>query len=430
VVLTGTDSEITVAVVLPEATSDHSGRFLLPLGAVQSMAKRLPGHSLIHLEAGAIHGEIGSSRVTEAVQSPKLDDFPQDVVLKAPLIPLPDSFRQRFIEALECASTDSSRYILNGVALDVSDSKERGHCLVGTDGRHLFSANSFTLPLKESVVIPSHKLLSWRGLPDLWAIACETIDNIQVIRIDAGIWSLTMNAIYGQYPNWKQVLVRDDQVTTRLTFPKEHAYGEVIQALSGGDRENSPVDIVVADGTVSVKDTVGGAPIELVDVRSNGLDVSIRINRDYLSKAFSFGLNLVGVIDSMSPLRFTREGRTLIVMPLRIGEGSTTPTNPAPEEPQQERKPMPETIEQTRGHASADRSRGAASPDSSHTENVPALEAAIEKLDAFRASVRESLGQLNDLTILLKQALRDQKTGQKEVQSVRQTLRSLQGVKI
>ena len=60
----------------------------------------------------------------------------------------------------------------------------------------------------------------------------------------------------------------------------------------------------------------------------------------------------------------------------------------------------------------------------------PAIEAAIEKLDAFKTVFREALVGVTEITTLLKQSVRDQKAGEKEVQSVRQTLRSLQSVKI
>ena len=60
----------------------------------------------------------------------------------------------------------------------------------------------------------------------------------------------------------------------------------------------------------------------------------------------------------------------------------------------------------------------------------PAIETAIDKIDGFKASVRETLAGLTELTTLLRQAVRDQKTGEKEVQAVRQTLRNLQSVRI
>ena len=60
----------------------------------------------------------------------------------------------------------------------------------------------------------------------------------------------------------------------------------------------------------------------------------------------------------------------------------------------------------------------------------PAIEAAIEKLDSFKTVFREALVGVTEITTLLKQSVRDQKAGEKEVQSVRQTLRSLQSVRI
>ena len=60
----------------------------------------------------------------------------------------------------------------------------------------------------------------------------------------------------------------------------------------------------------------------------------------------------------------------------------------------------------------------------------PAIEAAIEKLDGFKTVFREALVGVTELSTLLRQAVREQKAGEKEVQSVRQTLRSLQSVRI
>ena len=57
-----------------------------------------------------------------------------------------------------------ARHILNGACLDVTDKKF--HYVVGTNGRCLFSANSFCFDLKKSVVIPDSKFLEWPDLLD------------------------------------------------------------------------------------------------------------------------------------------------------------------------------------------------------------------------------------------------------------------------
>jgi len=65
-----------------------------------------------------------------------------------------------------------------------------------------------------------------------------------------------------------------------------------------------------------------------------------------------------------------------------------------------------------------------------HPEPKPALEAALDQIEAIKGSYREAIRGLTNLTDTLKQIQREQKAGDKEIQSVRQTLRSLQSVRI
>jgi chromosome segregation ATPase len=63
-------------------------------------------------------------------------------------------------------------------------------------------------------------------------------------------------------------------------------------------------------------------------------------------------------------------------------------------------------------------------------EQKPALETALAHIDTVKAGFREAIAGLNKLSDLLRQAQREHRAGEKEVQSVRQTLRSLQSVRI
>jgi len=64
------------------------------------------------------------------------------------------------------------------------------------------------------------------------------------------------------------------------------------------------------------------------------------------------------------------------------------------------------------------------------TNSKPAIEVAIDNLDSFKSHLREALSGISEITALLRQAIRDQRANEREIQSVRQTLRSLQGVRI
>ncbi len=449
--LMGTDLEIYARAKLPAAYSDCPASFLLPLERLQSVVRRLPPRSFLRLEPGKISCDLGTGRVVEDVEAPKLEEFPDEPGFEAEPVALPESFPRRFTEAMGCSSTDATRYILNGIQLDVDGPADAGHYLVGTDGRHLFSANSFTLPLSESVTIPSYKLLLWRGLSDVpWALAGQKNKNNALVRIVAGDWTLTMKTIEGTYPNWRQVVPHFRQHRTTVTLPDEHGYAAIVNSLPGGDLKDSPVDLVIEGGTVAVRPPGGGSAIRLEGAAAKGPDITTRLNRDYLVKALDYGLTNIGLIDGLSPLHFTREGRQMVVMPLRVADVAPKaapeepaadnqtaacepqPTTPAASEPQPERNTtMTETIGHTNGAATshlngAPRSTAPAVP----VTDKPAIEAAIDRIDSFKAGIRETLAGLNELTSLLRQAVREQKAGEKEIHQVRQTLRSLQGVRI
>ena len=228
-------------------------------------------------------------------------------------------------------------------------------------------------------------------------------------------------------------------MTTGSTAPRspcrrDTGFAKLVTGLPGADANNSPVDLVIENGAVAVKDTGGTSIIALEGAKAKGPDIRIRLNRDYLIKAFDYGLTKIGFVDAMSAMLFTREGRQMVVMPLRVADAppaEETKNQPAPSEPQPERKPMPAINGHTNGAATphlngAPRSTTPGIP----AAEKPAIEAAIEKLDGFKVTFREALVGVTELSTLLRQAVREQKAGEKEVQSVRQTLRSLQSVRI
>jgi len=463
--LMGTDLDMYARFAVPEFQCDATVSFLFPLDRLQSIVRRFHPRTIINLEAGKISCDLGTGRVVEDVESPEVADFPQEPEFHGEPVALPESFPRRFIEAMGCSSTDATRYVLNGTYLDVSGAADAGHYLVGTDGRHLFSANSFTLPLPESAIIPNHKLLMWRGLAEVpWAMVGQKEDKqiAPLVRIVAGDWTLTMKTVDGNYPNWRQVVPHFRQHRTTVKLPEVHEFTSIVNGLPGGEIKDRPVDLVIEGGAVAVKAITGGSKIQLVGAVATGPDVTTRLNRDFLTKALDYGLTNIGLIDGMSALQFTREGRQMVVMPLRVAEACppqahSAPTEqPAagvpqqPEEPNQpaqiapaatnkpaQVEPKPErSMTETNGHHTngaatpylngAPRSTAPALP----ATDKPAIEAAIDKIEGFKASVRETLAGLTELTALLRQAVRDQKAGEKEIHTVRQTLRSLQGVRI
>lgn len=111
--------------------------------------------------SGFISYPVGSQLVEHRCESYASEEFPPTPRVKGDSIPLSPALRDSNHDASECASTDETRYILNGAYLDVS--KPEGHYVVAADGRQLFSSNSFTLDLPESLVIPTHNSLGGKN---------------------------------------------------------------------------------------------------------------------------------------------------------------------------------------------------------------------------------------------------------------------------
>jgi hypothetical protein len=62
---------------------------------------------------------IGNNPVDQKLQVPELKEWPTVPVLTKERIQLTDSFQPTLKEALECASSDESRYVLKSVCLDI-----------------------------------------------------------------------------------------------------------------------------------------------------------------------------------------------------------------------------------------------------------------------------------------------------------------------
>ena len=212
---------------------------------------------------------------------------------------------------------------------------------------------------------------------------------------------------------------------------------EMIARMPDHDPRHHAIGLEISGNKLSLLGKSPGSDkwtrIELAGVKATGSDVTIHLNRQFLAKALRFGLNRIEIIDPLSPLRFSSGGRQMIVMPVlpspitetsipapsASASASSKPT-PPPRAEQPDKETMPETT--TTGATRSTTPTEAA--------EKPALETALAQIDVIRGEFRSAVAGLAKLGDLLKQASREQKVSEREVQGVRQTLRSLQSVRI
>jgi hypothetical protein len=217
---------------------------------------------------------------------------------------------------------------------------------------------------------------------------------------------------------------------------------EILPKLPGNDEHNTPVTFSIVENRLLVmarnkgvedwtKITVPGAVIK-------GRAVTTSLNREFAIKALKLGFQELHLQDSTSPMIFTAEGRKMVVMPLRTEEQSASPqdqadkpvkslesTEPTPpavitQQPTEERMPLNPAIETMQKE-----------PDNQPiTENKPAMKTAMQQIDLLRESLRQTITGLNDVMKTLNQAYREHRTTARELEAIRDSVRSLQKIKI
>ena len=165
----GTDLDGFATYTVTERQSGSPVELLMPLEQLTRTVKGLKAEGTLGLtpegkEKVKLRYSIAGNLVEQNVNTLPASEFPPVPQFTQPAIPLQPGFGLALRQALECCSEDSSRYILKGACLDVRDPQL--HYVVGTNGRCLFSANSFGFDLKKSVIIPDSKFLEWPDLMD------------------------------------------------------------------------------------------------------------------------------------------------------------------------------------------------------------------------------------------------------------------------
>jgi DNA polymerase III sliding clamp (beta) subunit (PCNA family) len=435
----------------------NPGRFpacLIPFDPLNRIVKGAKNALRLVQEDGkvSVQSSFGTATVAQSLTTHPLKEWPVVPAVPAPTLNGEAAFKKALREALECASTDSSRHVINGACLDLT--QPGCHSVVGTDGRHLFSANTFQFDLPQSVIVPNRKFLAWSGFnaDGNWRVGVliDKKGEPEWLELQSDHWSIVTKPISGNYPNWRQVVPTEDRNVTRVTLSEE-SVGLMLDALPrlpGGDDLDQPVTLIIASGQFRLaaqgKDDKQASEVPVPGVEVTGPDVQLRLNRSFVSKALRFGFTAFELTDALSPILFTAPGRKLVAMPLRLE--SATPQKPSPQPTAEAAAAATPSAEQPQETTTEKRNtmptettltpprRGNIQPtveaNNNNGHNGSALSVAVTQIETVKTGLRDVIIELNATLDLLRAAEREKKVSAKEVESVRATLRSLQKVAI
>jgi DNA polymerase III sliding clamp (beta) subunit (PCNA family) len=457
VTLQATDLDSCATYRTQEPQPGPACELLVPFEPLKHLVKACPANERLQLtrddqDRVRIRYFIGRNAIEKSYEVPPVDEWPKLPAIPEPGVAVEDAFKQALREALDCMSGDSSRLVLQGACIDVSQRKA-GY-LVGTDGRHLYCANSFTLDLKESVIVPGRKFLLWPAFAadGPWTLAVRSAPKKDVswLQLASSRWTFLTTTIEGEYPNWRHVAPSPDDPCTRVVLDEAGVARalETLPRLPVSDEINQPIGLETRQGKLWLKsqasDQAAWTEIEIPAVTIQGRPRFVRFNRTYLVKALRWGLNEIELRDPKVPLVLRQGGRKLVVAvigdapqaassaasPPKTPAATSQPTSPITAAPSPSGAQSDTTTAPERNTMTANTTT-ATQPVNGEPEASPsALRAGLDQIETIKGSLRDLLAQVNDTAILLKAAEKEKRAAEREVESVRSTLRSLQRVQL
>lgn len=321
--LAATDLDQWLETRLSDLPTEYSC-FLIPRAAMEAACRADKGSQVSFTPTGGKRNRelrltLSSGGIPSTSVYPTLD--PSELPSRPPTIgiatELPPATLQGLADIAGCASSDTTRQILNGVFFTPED----GGRLVATDGRRLaccpaaVPSQSFVLPVAACHIL-AHPDFTAGPAAVTW-IDHEDPEKRQV-AIQCGRHLLVSKPLVGNYPNYKQVIPAfADQLAV---IPHDRKPGLIAWLLSlGKDQCSVRLDWHKRGQlTLTHRDANGHSATMQVPVEIHGNPPVIAFNARYLADALEIGSTLC-LSDELSPgICRHPTGRFCVIMPMRV----------------------------------------------------------------------------------------------------------------
>ena len=323
VTISTTDLEVSVRCSI-KGDIEEDGRTTVPVKRLASIVRELPD-DLVRIDVD----ETDNISVNCGASFFKIIGMPGE---EFPTIPEPEEsifryridqgvFREMLKKTAYAASTDETRYILNGVLLSFKESKLT---MVATDGRRLaFVESEVEFPAEEErdLVLPSKTVNELQHvLKDDGDLHISVKDNQIIFEFNDTM--VASKLIDGTYPNFRQVIPA--QCEERITIEREL----LLTALKRAS-------LIIADNTCATKLTFADNNLEIVTktqdvgearetipIKYSGKEITVAFNPDYMMDPLKNLTNdeiAIELTDNMSPGVIKCDIPFLyVLMPMRV----------------------------------------------------------------------------------------------------------------
>ncbi len=318
-----TDLEVSVRCQI-EGKIEREGSTTIPVRRLASIVRELPESDiLIDID------EKDQASVTCGASFFKIVGMPGE---EFPPIPTIDEesfsyhidqgvFREMLKKTAYAASTDETRYVLNGVLLSFKDGKLT---MVATDGRRLALVESeveFTAEAEADMILPSKAVNELQHvLKDEGDLRISAKDK-QIIFEFNGVM-VASKLIDGTYPNFRQVI--PNQCEERVSIERESLLTALKRAsLITADKASATKLTFEKNNLVILTSTPDiGEARETIPIKYSGKEITVAFNPDYMMDPLKNLANdeiAVELTDNLSPGVIKCDIPFLyVLMPMRV----------------------------------------------------------------------------------------------------------------
>jgi DNA polymerase-3 subunit beta len=321
--LTTTDLEVSVRCTA-EATVHKPGNTTLPVRRLASIIRELPD-AVIEIEVD----DKDMASVSCGSSFFKIIGLSED---EFPPLPKPEgkfaytidqgAFREMLRKTAYAASTDETRYVLNGVLLSFKNGKLT---MVATDGRRLALVEQeveFPAEAQADYILPTKAVNElMHVLRDAGEMKIHASESQLLFEFDDVLVSSKL--IDGTYPNYRQVI--PSQCDERVAIERESLLTALRRvSLVTTDKSNA-AKLTFGKNKLSITMTTPdvGEARETIPVKYAGKEISVAFNPEYMMDPLKNLTNdevVLELTDELSPgIMKTDIPFLYVLMPMRIG---------------------------------------------------------------------------------------------------------------
>ena len=231
-----------------------------------------------------------------------LTRYPADIEMQPSDIIKVDS--ENIVEASVYASDDETRYFMNGIYFSSEDQK-----MVATDGRRIIVIDQKVSG--PSVTIPTNKLsnASLKSIKDFSTTKNDEGKEFAKLYFSekSGDYDITLNAIEGQFPNWKRFIPEDVSDAKLFLPPQEKELKEILRYIDKKTKR-----ITFCEDDTYYYDLQNGGSFGL-----STQEISFALNAQFLYDfvCYNPGKSLK-FTDRNKAFWYRGEGKTVVIMPM------------------------------------------------------------------------------------------------------------------